>query len=505
MELILGSRFNDLLIMKNIKLIYKTLIVLPFVFLSGCSDFLDVNESPNAPTQVPPALLLPSGLVGSAFSNANELNRFSATVMDYIYGAAGSPAAWDVYNTDGANFGNQWRFEIYGGALTIYESIINSPDAENAKSYVGIAKIMKAYTFAIATDTWGDVPYSEALKGADIPQPRIDKQEDIYKGNSALEIQSIFDLIREGIANLGEPSSINPTAASDVVYGGVIANWKKAGYTLMLKLALQISDKEPALATSIINEVLAADDYIKLNAQNLSVNFGASVGSQSPIYTYNNISLFQNDIMASTGYVNLLTSLNDPRLDLFITKPTGSFVTYENGFIGTLAPVANRSKWSAAITGASGVGPVKLITNAQRAFILAEAGLSLGVTLPAGQTPQTLFEEGIKASMALAGVSAANINTYFTNNPAVITLAGTNEEKIKQIIVQKYIAGTGNGLEAWNDYRRTGYPAFPEHLNAVGIDGKRPRRAQYINEEVQRNPNFTPVVAPNVNVWWDVD
>jgi len=492
--------------MKKIKLIYKTLILLPFVFLMGCDDYLDVNESPNSPEKVPVSLLLPSGLVGSAFSNANELNRFGSTVMDYLYGAAGSPAAWDIYNTDGANFGNQWRFEIYGGALTIYESIINSPDAENAKSYVGIAKIMKAYTFAIATDTWGDVPYSQALKGSAFPQPRIDTQESIYKGDTGLGIQSIFDLIREGISNLGETSSINPTAASDVVYGGVIANWKKAGYTLMLKLALQISDKEPTLAASIINEVLAADDYIKTNAQNLSVNFGGSVGSQSPIYTYNNVSLFQNDIMASTGYVNLLTSLNDPRLNLFITKPTGSFVTYENGFTGTLAPVANRSKWSSVVTGASGVGPVKLITNAQRAFILAEAALAVpGVTLPAGQTSQTLFEEGIRASMALSGVSATDITTYFTNNPSVVTLAGTTEEQIKQIIVQKYIAGTGNGLEAWNDYRRTGYPDFPEHLNAVGIDGKRPKRAQYINEEVQRNPSFTPVVAPNINVWWDVD
>jgi hypothetical protein len=492
--------------MKNIRIPYKKLLILPFVLLLGCNDFIDVNESPNSPEKVPMSLLLPSGLVGSAFSNANELNRFASTIMDYLYGAAGSPAAWDIYNTDGANFGNQWRFEIYGGALTIYENIVNSADAENAKSYVGIAKIMKAYTFAIATDTWGDVPYSQALKGSTFPQPRIDKQEDIYKGNAALEIQSLFDLIREGIADLALPSTINPTATADVVYGGVLANWRKAGYTLMLKLALQISDREPALATSIINEVLIADDYIKLNAQNLSVEFGAEVGSQSPIYTYNNISLFQNDIMVSTGFVDLLTDLNDPRLNAFVTKPTGAFITYENGFTGTLAPIANRSKWTAAITGPSGVGPVKLLTNAQRAFILAEAKLILpGVNLPAGQSSQTLFADGIRASMELAGISTTDIDDYFANNASVVTLAGTTEQQVEQIIVQKYIAGTGNGLEAWNDYRRTGYPAFPEHLNAVGIDGKRPLRAQYINEEVQRNPAFSPVVAPNVSVWWDVD
>jgi hypothetical protein len=484
----------------------KNILLLSLVVFSGCNDYLDVNTSPNSPTAVPVSLLLPSGLAGAAFANGNELNRFASTVMDYTYGAANAPSAWDLYNTDGANFGNQWRFEIYGGALTIFQSIINSPDAQNARSYVGISKIMKAYVFSIATDCWGDVPYSDALKGSLFPQPRIDLQEDMYKGNVDKGIQSLFDLIREGIADLNAPSSINPTASTDIVYGGNLENWKRAGYTLMLKLALQISDREPTLATSIINEVIAADEYIIANNQNLAVNFGSSVGSQSPIYTWTYVSLFQNDMMASTGYVNLLSSLNDPRLDLFITKPTGSFVTVENGFRGTLPPVADRSKWSTTITGASGVGPIRLLTNAQRAFILAEAKLILpSVNLPVGQTPQTLFEEGIRASMSLSGLSTTAIDTYFADNASVMTLSGSTEEQIEQIITQKYIASTGNGLEAWNDYRRTGYPDFPEHLNAVGIDGERPRRCQYIDQEVQRNPNFTPVVTSEVRVWWDID
>ena len=135
---------------------------------------------------------------------------------------------------------------------------------------------------------------------------------------------------------------------------------------------------------------------------------------------------------------------------------------------------------------------------------MAEAAIAIpGVNLP--KTAQEYYEEGIRSSMLEFGVPVATIDTYFNDNDAEVTLSGTTEEQIAQIITQKYIAGTGNGLEAWNDYRRTGYPAFDEHLNAVGIDGKRPRRAQYINEEVQRNPNFANVVLPNVNVWWDVD
>jgi len=125
-----------------------------------------------------------------------------------------------------------------------------------------------------------------------------------------------------------------------------------------------------------------------------------------------------------------------------------------------------------------------------RAFILAEAGLRIpGVVLPAGQTPQTLYQEGITASMTEAGVAGASITSYLAK-PAG-TLTGTAAQQLEQIIIQKYIAMTGNGLEAWNDRRRTDYPNFPEHLTALGIDGKRPRRAQYIDQEVQRNPYFT--------------
>ena len=79
--------------MKKINL-YKVVFLLPALMLLGCEDFLDVNQSPNNPEKVPATMLLPTGLVGAAFANANELNRFSSTVMDYTYGASGSPAAW---------------------------------------------------------------------------------------------------------------------------------------------------------------------------------------------------------------------------------------------------------------------------------------------------------------------------------------------------------------------------------------------------------------------------
>jgi hypothetical protein len=281
-------------------------------------------------------------------------------------------------------------------------------------------------------------------------------------------------------------------------------NWKRAGNTLLLKFALQISRREPQLAASVINEV-ASRTFISENSQNLAVKFGASVGSQSPIHTYTYVSLFQNDIIVSTRYVNRLQALNDPRLPLFVTKPGTDYVTIDNGFRGTLpTPTTSWSRWNTAITGANGVGPVKLLTNAQRAFIFAEAKLMLpGVNLPGAV--QEYYQEGIRASMSEVGLTTAQINAYFTANPTVVALTGTPAAQLEKIITQKYIALTGNGLEAWNDWRRTGYPELPQNLNAVGIDGTRPVRAQYIDQEVARNPAFNPIRQTNERVWWDVD
>ena len=467
---------------------------------TACGDFLDINETPNFPIEVTPDVLLPTGLAGTAFANSNDLNRFASTIMSVTAGASGSPADYDIYVIDGANFNNQWRFELYYGSLINYEIMIETAEELNSTSYAGIGKIMKAYTFSIATDVWGDIPYSEALVGDEITQPRLDTQEQIYLGDEAAGIQSLFDLVKEGLIDINKESNINP-GNDDIIYGGNLNNWKLAGNSILLKFANTVSRVNPTKAAEIINEILQSDNYIQSNDQNLKVSFGSSVGSRAPIYEYTYVSLFQNEMMISTRFVNLLQRKNDPRLPIFVTRPTGSYVTIDNGFRGTLPqPPSSWSRFSSYVTGTDGEGPVRLITNAQIQFILAESALVLG-------TPgnvQDYFQNGIKASMEDAGLTQAEIDSYFGANIDEMTLNGTEAQDLEKIITQKYIALYGNGLEQWNDYRRTGFPILQDHQNAVGIDGTRPVRAQYVNQEIARNPNFE-VILPNIRVWWDVD
>lgn len=489
--------------MKKILALSMSAVLL--LWTSSCDEYLDVNDTPNNPLEVTPDVLLPTVLAGAAFANANELNRFTTTVVQYNYGAAGGPAGYDVYNIDGTDFNNQWEFEIYGGALINARECIEAAREINANAYIGICKIMQAYVFALTTDFWGDIPYSEALLGdSSIIQPDLDPQELIYLGGEVdgRSVQSLFDLTKEGLEFLNMESSIVP-GSDDIVYGGNLEFWERAGNSLLLKLAMQLSEAAPERAEQEIQEVVSQGEvYIVEGEQNLSVNFGGSVGSQSPVHTYTNVSLFSDEMLLSSRFQERLEGLSDPRLPLFYTQPSEEFVSFENGFRGSLPPAETYSQFGAYVTGANGEGPVRLLTHFQTEFILAEAALRYDID--GIGTAQELYQEGIRAAMQLAGLATEEIDAYFAANPNVVTLSGDPEEQLAQIIEQKYIAFTGYGYEPWNDYRRTGYPDFPVSLNAEGVDGTIPLRVLYTAETITNNANVPDIPpASNVPVWWD--
>ncbi len=494
-------------------------------------SFLDVNNNPNNPSSVAPSALLNGVEVTTGFAVGNDLGRVTDLLIQHMAGIANQPRSYDTYLLRG-NYDNQWNNELYGGSLINAQQIINATQ-QSSPLYSGYAKILKAYSFALTTDLWGDIPYSQALQGnlaAPNLQPRFDQQKDIYKGNTALGIQSLFDLVREGLADI-DKGSASPTASAlkpgtdDLIYKGsspaALARWKKFGNTLLLKLANTISKKEPALAASVINEVLAKGPaaYITDNADDAEVPFGTTVGNQNPFYAYNYVNR-PDDQMLSQRFLDSLARFKDPRVAQFFTAvpstatgtliaPYGNFAGYDNG--GTApAPIrANRSRYGNYVVGVSGEAPVRLITNFQRAFILAEAVLTLpGVTVP-NETAQSLYQAGIRASMAKAGISSTDIAAYFAANPRVVTLtassAGGVERQRNQIITQKWIAWAGNGYEAYNDYRRTGYPRLalvtnPSSESPTSI----PARLYYPNVEITSNAANIPTPQPltNEKVWW---
>jgi hypothetical protein len=472
-------------------------IIIIALMFSSCKKFIDVNQSPNDPTDVPPKILLPTTTVGIAWANSNELGRAAEILVQHNAGINGNPDSYDKYELEGL-MDNQWNFEIYNGPVNNLRLLIQKSNG-TSPAYSGIAKLELAYIISVATDLFGDVPYSQAGLGLQFPQPRFDKQQDIYLGNASLGIQSLFDLVREGLADLDKTSALKP-GSDDIVYAGDLSKWKRMGNTLLLKLAIQITNVNPEMAKSVISTVITGNNYITDNSQDFEVKFLPEVENQNPMYQYE--VLYRSDEeMLSLRFLNLMRSLNDTiRLEKMYTKPNGVFIGYDNGATTTAPTSASRSKYGPYVIGTKGEAPVRLITNFQRAFILAEAALTLGTAGDAN----ALYQEGIKASMKKTGMTDVEINNYFTTNPSVVTLSGTTDDKVKQIITEKYIAWVGNGIEAYNDFRRTGYPPLSLALNVAGDDPNTiPKRFPYILSEGQRNPNQpNPRPRTNEKVWW---
>ena len=472
-------------------------LIIPVLFSSSaCKKFLDVNQNPNNPEKVPPSVLLAQTTIGIAFANANDLDRATSVIIQHLAGTGSQALDYDVYKLEGY-FDNQWNFELYNGAINNLVKLIEE-NQETSPQYAGVAKLEMAYAFAMLTDLWGEVPYSQAGFGLKYLTPRFDKQEDIYLGKAADSIKSLFDLVREGMADLDKPSILKP-GKDDIVYGGNLNKWKQMGNTLLLKFANQISNRNTALAKSTIDGVLAGGSYIIADTSNFEVPFGGT-GNQNPLYSFNYLNR-PTDQMLSVRLLTLVKDLNDTvRLAKYFTKPGGAFVGYDNGNTVSSPTAANRSRYNAYIVGAGGEAPARLMTFAQVNFILAESALTLGT---AGD-PNTYYQAGIKSNMQKVGMTTAEINTYFADNPTVVNLNGNDDNKLKQIITQKYISWIGNGVEAFNDYRRTGYPVLALARNAAGHDPNTiPTRLTYPNGELQRNPNTpNPITRTNVKLWW---
>ncbi|HEX8330174.1 MAG TPA: SusD/RagB family nutrient-binding outer membrane lipoprotein [Hymenobacter sp.] len=202
----------------------------------GCKDFYDVNVDPISPTKADLQQVLPvtqtaiSTYLG--FSIAG-LGQPTSALMQQISNGRGI----GTYQQSGDSFSNQWN-GLYSDMLANNELIITQGTAEQRWLFVGIAQIQKAYVFSQLVDLFGDVPYSEALKGALNRSPRFDKDADIYNGNQSLGIQGLFALIDEGIANLAKGGT--SPAARDLIYGGDPGKWARFGRTLKLKLYVQI-------------------------------------------------------------------------------------------------------------------------------------------------------------------------------------------------------------------------------------------------------------------------
>lgn len=467
---------------------------------TGCKKFRDVNVDPNNAADVSVDLLLPTAQADIAQVYGGKLQIIGSIWAQYWTQNpnASQYREVDQYQPDASFASNAWD-EPYAVALKDLDQIIKK--AGTKKNYAAIAKILKGYTYQLITDQFGDAPFTEALMGdAGITSPKYDNQEMIYNGIIAMVTEGRDELDGESVA----PGS------DDLIYHGDLALWQKFANTLLLKMYMRLSERNPSLAQSGIAAIDATGIGYLEEGEGAEVHYINEAGNFNPLYSEMNNAVINGiqNLIASKTVVDSMESNGDPRIAAFFTPVGGNFVALEQGYFNTPSPAASYATPSPAVggdadQGASAEAPVKLMTSYESLFLQAEAAARGWI---AGDAEE-LFQMGIMLNMGEYGIDEADATDYMDNAYwAQYPSGGTVQDQIKHIITQKWFSMCGNqGIEAWSEWRRTGYPDFFTISRGSRIGNQFPMRLPYPDDESSNNLNFPGQKLITDKVWWDVN
>lgn len=518
------------------KKILSLFIASSMVFMSACDgDFEELNKDPNAATaeMFNPAYLFTSAQLFSSrgdngaslhyaepfvqhFSTLSDAGTFDFFGDKYVYNKGGSETLWK--NTFNAGT---------GGTKLIEDVLTMSKDKPEISNLYNMARIWKAVIYHRLTDMYGDVPYTEANQGyyARNFKPKYDTQKDVY-----------YSMLAELEDATGKLDASKGAVTADIIYNGDITKWKKFGYSMMLRLGMRLQKVEPTIAESWVKKALAGGVFASVD-DNAFVRFPDKTGAQTALVNDESWTLSVSGPSPgkiSATYFNFLKSKNDPRLKYTVavysnpaqaaTKNTDPAIQkgMPNGF--NLTTIKTDPSWdnSKDQHQYSGVnrdvyakldGPRMLITYGEVQFMLAEAVVRGWITGDAA----TYYKNGVTGAMknvakyeATAVITDAEINSYLTANPFVGI--ADKEKAFEQINTQYWAACFLNGLEAFANVRRSGYPKLTPINYFLGneTDGTYPRRLRYPEDEpVLNTENYNAAVTRQgpdtfkTRVWWD--
>ncbi|WP_224490725.1 SusD/RagB family nutrient-binding outer membrane lipoprotein [Robertkochia flava] len=456
------------------------------IALTGCDDYLDINENPNAATQPP----LKGLLANTTYNSGINVYRVGGTTSYYVqYLASPNEAsATDIYervNTDGTWGG------IYDILSDLYDMRTIAEESESVH-YAGIAKTLTVLNLGMAVDVYGDVPFSEALNFQTL-FPTYDNQEVLY--------QQMINLLDEAIANFNTENlgEVVP-GSNDFLHGGDIEAWKKTAYALKARYLNHLTGMGSYDANAVLNALNSAytsnDDDAQVESFQNRNPWGQIAVNNAGLILGGWLSEQVIDAMNGTTF-----GVFDPRLPL-ITDPLPDGVTYRGtvngeGRIGD-GTVQQECYLTTSGYYSSADSPLLVITYAETKFIEAEAALRAG-------DPNAAYEAylaGIGANMDKMGVAVADRDAYLAD-PAVGV--GATNLTLDLIFKEKYVAMFLHP-ESWVDARRFNYQytdfTVPTN-NALGSEFI--LRYDYPDTEYLRNPDNVPTVDLTTPIFWDVN
>ncbi len=481
--------------LKNIA--FASALVTTLIVAPSCEkvDFGNMNVNPNLAKSPNTAALLSNALSTLGTYTAGVAGNSPAT----IGGLYGQFYAETQY-TDASRYArsiNNWD-GFYAGPLKDLQNIIDyNKDPETAPlaisngsnaNQIAVARILKAFHFWVLTDTWGDLPYKEALQAkSTIP---YDTQESIYT--------DLLKELKEAVA--GFDNGLGPKG--DLLFGGNISKWKKLGNSLRMLVALRMSKVNSTLGKSEFVAALGnGSEVISTLADNATLVYPGG-NFNNPFYQYYNVTK-RDDYAVSEPLLDFMNSTNDLRNTIFGTSTVGfpvgltrdDAVDFANANTG-YARLMNTSV-------ATATSPIPIITAAHIWLARAEAAQLGWIT----EVVADDYKKGIEASWNEWGIFNSSALGGYLSNPNVDLAGGDIPEKIA---TQQWIAWYPNGLQGWSVWRKTGFPDLDPAPGLANI----PRRVNYGPNEPRLNPENYAAAAERYKVnsesdsqyarmWWD--
>ncbi len=504
--------------------------------LGACKDLDDLNVNPNspAPETTDVNLLLPTAITMLGNRVVDLGFGDLAGVVQHMQ-KTGWQGGFNAY--DWSSPGQEWAsyYSILRNSDEFYKKAVK----DEYKYHEGIGLIIKAYTFGLIADLWGDAPYTEALRAEEGPayfKPAFDKQQDIYHGILAdLETANTL-LAQEG----NQPVN----ATQDVLYAGNVAKWRKFANSLALRYYMRLQAKEPEYAKAGVTKIAsdpAKYPLITSAEDDANVGYPGIASAAWPTNMVYNIAPdgeYMRRKPCST-LVEVLKSLNDPRIAVWFDKVPQPLVlvagtnvsrasadgktweisadiaqdyettyntpiNYSTDYIGIPPAIGGNMFYNLQMAGAvAGQGrynphisqinsmykdatgdllKMRLISAAEVNFILAEAASYSWIS-----GAETYYNNGIRESFKAWGVSAG-FDNYITGAPY---------DGLKSIIQQKWIASWSAASEAWFDWRRTGLPVLKAGPSATRA--ALPLRFYYsLNDDLNTNTDNANAAISNL-------
>jgi hypothetical protein len=502
--------------------IYKLSCILVILLITSCEEgFDEMNTNPVRLTSLDATYQLNHAIIESA-PVYNNLTYETTIIRQMITPFQGVGTGGNLNQDNRSATQGNWQDGYRNIVKNLIDGIANiEGDPEQANLY-NMLRIWRAYAFMILTDTYGEIPYTEAGKAylEGIVFPKYDTQEDIY-----------MDLLNELESASAALDASKDPVPQEILYSGNIEQWKRLGNSLLLRAAMRLTKVNPSLAEEYAVKAVAGG-LMQSNDDNALVRHNANYrnpvgtnlnGGQAPFY------------YLDEEFVDFMQENEDPRLEAIAVRYIGALSGgeqteeiadrspaaqigmpqgYDNSTIVPVAEAAGlASFFSYSQLDRSRLGhpeaPSYLVTYSQTMLLWAEA-VARGW---ASGDAAALYEAGIRAHMEQlatwpgeTSIAPSAIDAYIEAHPL------ENGSEIEQINTQYWVSSFLIGPEAWANFRRSGYPVVSPNPYP-GSDLKTEdfiRRLTYPDSELTVNAENVAVAAnrqgPDVldtRIWWD--